>query len=263
MALFTKRRIWTRDETLVTLAYQRHLLQVGLADRLLGRLLRKLKTHDLDDRSLNVVASEHGVSFQPDGNRKHLTDANFKDILTVPLLIKAPNHKQGRVSDRPTRTTGILPSIGDILGVPVPWFTDGISVMATEIRENRDISIYRLSIVRPFEFLRWRTTVCLEGRAFEVTQRGARAHLDGVSESGNTIVLFGWAADMETLVPADSILVFVDGELAYGGMPRHARPDAGENFKAAELENSGFLLELDREPFEGSPKVRCFASFGD
>ena len=263
MALFTKRDIWTRDENLVTLAYQRHLLQVGFADRLLGRLLRELKTHDLYDRSLIVVASDHGVSFQPGGSRRHLTEANFKDILTVPLLIKTPHQKQGQVSDRPTRTTDILPSIAGILGVPAPWPTDGIPVTETEVPEDRDLASTTMSIDLPFRFLRWRTTVCLEGRAFEVTQREARAHLDGVSESGDSIVFFGWAADMETLEPADSILVFVNGELAYRGMSRHPRPDVGEHFKAAELENSGFLIELNRELFEGAPQVRCFASFGD
>ena len=263
MGLFAKRDIWTRDETLVTLAYQRHLLQAGFADRLLGRLLRKLKTHDLYDRSLIVVASDHGVSFQPGGNRRDLTDANFKDILTVPLLIKTPHQKQGRVSDRPTRTTDILPSIAGILGVPAPWSTDGIPITETEIPENRDLASTALNIVRPLEFLRWRTTVCLEGRAFEVTQSGSRVHLDEVSESGDSIVFFGWAADLETLEPADSILVFVNDELVYRGMARHPRPDVGEYFKAAELENSGLFLELDRQLFKGSPRVRCFASFGD
>ena len=263
MALFSKRGIWTRDETLVTLAYQRHLLQVGFADRLLGRLLRELKIHDLYGRSLIVVASDHGVSFRPGGSRRRLTEANFKDILTVPLLIKAPHQKQGQVSDRPTPTTDILPSIADLLGVPAPWPTDGKPVTETETQENRDLASTALSIVRPFKFLRWRTTICLEGQAFEVTQTETRAHLDVVSESGNRVVFYGWTADMGTLEPADSILVFVNGELAYRGMPRHPRPDVGEHFKAAELENSGFLFELDRELFEGGPQVRCFASFGD
>ena len=263
MALFTKRGIWTRDETLVTLAYQRHLLQVGFADRLLGRLLRELKAQDLYDRSLVVVASDHGVSFRPGGSRRHLTEANFNDILTVPLLIKAPHQRQGQLSYRPTRTTDILPSIAGILGVPTPWPTGGIPVTDTEVPEGRDLVSTDLNVHRPYRFLRWRTTVCLEGRAFEMTQREVRAHLDGVSESGDGVAFFGWAADLETLEPADSILLFVDGELAYRGMPRHPRPDVGEHFKSAELENSGFLIELDRQLFQGSPRVRCFASFGD
>lgn len=263
MSLFGKRGLWTRDEALVTLAYQRHLLQVGFADRLLGRLLRKLKAHDLYDPSLIVVASDHGVSFRPGGSRRAMTDANFKNILNVPLLIKEPHQEQGRVSDRPTRTTDILPSIAGLLGVPAPWSTDGIPVAETELPENRDLASTALNIARPYEFLRSQTTICLQGRSFGVTQRGSRVHLDEVSESGNRIVFFGWAADMETLAPADSILVFANDELVYRGMARRPRPDVVESFKAAELENSGFLLELDRELLEGSLTVRSFASFGD
>ena len=263
ISLFGKRGLWTRNEALVTLAYQRHLLQVGFADRLLGRLLRKLKAHDLYDRSLIVVASDHGVSFRPGGSRRAMTDANFKNILNVPLLIKAPHQEQGLVSDRPTQTTDILPTIAGILGVPAPWPTDGIPVTETELPENRDLASTALNIARPYEFQRSQTTICLQGRPFDVTQRGSRVHLDEVKESGNRIEFFGWAADMETLAPADSILVFVDGELAYRGMVRRPRPDVVESFKAAELENSGFLLELDRKLLEGSPTVRCFASFGD
>lgn len=263
ISLFGKRGLWTRDEALVTLAYQRHLLQVGFADRLLGRLLKKLKSHDLYDRSLVVVASDHGVSFRPGGSRRAMTDANFKNILNVPLLIKAPHQEQGRASDRPTRTTDVLPTIAGILGVPAPWPTDGIPVMETELPENRDLASTALNIARPYEFLRSQTTICLQGRSFDVTQRGSRVHLDEVKESGNRIVFFGWAADMETLAPADSILVFANGELVYRGGARRPRPDVVESFKAAELENSGFLLELDRELLEGNPAVRCFASFGD
>ena len=263
MALFGKRGLWTRDENLVTLAYQRHLLQVGFADRLLGRLLRKLKAHDLYDPSLIVVASDHGVSFQPGGSRRAMTDANLRNILNVPLLIKGPHQQQGRVSDRPTRTTDILPSIAALLGVPAPWPTDGIPVTHSGLPENRDLASTALNIARPYEFQRSQTTVCLQGRAFAVSQRGSRVHLDEVSESGNRTVFFGWAADLETLEPADSILLFANDELVYRGMARRPRPDVFEFFKAAELENSGFLIELDPELLEGSSTVRCFASFGN
>ena len=82
-------------------------------------------------------------------------------------------------------------------------------------------------------------------------------------ESGDKAIFWGWAADMETLEPADSILVFVNDEMIFQGMTRHPRPDVAKSFKAAELEDSGFYLELGRELFQGSPAVRCFAVFGD
>ncbi len=192
-----------------------------------------------------------------------MTDANFRNILNVPLLIKAPHQKKGRVSDRPTQTTDILPTIAGILGVPAPWPTDGIAVMESELPQNRDLASTALNIARPYDFLRSRTTICLQGQSFGVTQRGSRVHLDEVSESGARIVFFGWAADMETLAPADSILVFANDELVYRGMARRPRPDVVDFFKAEELEHSGFLIQFDRELLEGNPAVRCFASFGD
>lgn len=263
MGMFTKRDIWSRDESLVTLAFQRHLLQVGLADRLLGRLLRKLKDDGLYDRSLIVVVSDHGVDFQPGGNRRKVTEANFEDILTVPLLIKTPYQELGRISDRPTRTTDIFPSIAEILQVPSPWPTDGTSVNETLATEQGDPLPSALITVPPSTFLRYRTAVCLEGMTLEVTRDGAWAHLGEVTESRDKIHFPGWAADVENLELADAILVFVNSELIFQGMTRHPRPDVAKYFKAKELEYSGFDLDLARELFRGNPEVRCFAVFGD
>lgn len=68
---------------------------------------------------------------------------NCRDILDVPLLIKVPYQKQGQVSDRPTRTIDILPSIVDILGMSSPWPTDGISVWEPAVTGNRDLNQIR------------------------------------------------------------------------------------------------------------------------
>ena len=263
MGMFTKRDIWSRDESLVTLAFQRHLLQVGMADRLLGRLLRKLRDDGLYDRSIIVVVSDHGVDFQPGGNRRKVTEENFEDILTVPLLIKTPYQELGRISDRPTRTTDIFPSIAEILQVPSPWPTDGTSVYETLETEQGDPLSSALNTVPPSTFLRYRTAVCLDGMTLEVTQDGAWAHLGEVTESGDTIRFPGWAADVESLELADAILVFVNNELIFQGMTRNHRPDVAKYFKAKELEYSGFDLEMARKLFRGNPEVRCFAVFGD
>ena len=264
MSLFPPRRgIWTRDESLVTLAFQRHLLQVGLADRLLGRLLRQMRAARLYDRSLIIVVADHGISFQPGGWKRELTRTNFKDILAVPLLIKAPYQKQGRESYRHTRSTDVFPSIAGILGVPAPWPTDGIPVTESGMLRDRDLASTAMSNFPPAESLRYRTTVCKDGTAIEVSPDGVMARLDTVEDSGGKISFWGWAADMATRKPADSILLFVDGALIYEGMTRRSRPDVVEYFDEAELGNTGFFLELGRERFVASRQVRCFAVFGD
>ena len=48
---------------LVKVSYQRHLLQLGLADRLLGELLARLRRLDLYDDALIVVVADHGIGF--------------------------------------------------------------------------------------------------------------------------------------------------------------------------------------------------------
>ena len=260
MNLFLEFEVWSSDETLVTLAYQRHLLQVGFADRLLGRLLRKLRSSGLFDRSLIVVVSDHGTSFRPGASRRRLTVDNFEDLLAVPLFVKVPNQKRGRVSERPTLTTDIFPSIAGILGIPVPWPTDGVPVMETAGLENRDLVSIAAGM---FQFPGHRTTVCLEGAAIEVSQDGVWSLLDAVVEREGKMSFFGWAADKATLDPADSILLFADGDLVYQGMNRHPRPDAAEYYNEDDLEQSGFHLKLDPELFQGKKSVRSFAVFGD
>ncbi len=260
MNLFLEYEVWRSDETLVTLAFQRHLLQVGFADRLLGRLLRKLRTSGLFDRSLIVVVSDHGASFRPGASRRRITVDNFEDLLAVPLFIKVPGQKRGRVSDRPTLTTDIFPSIAGILGVSAPWPTDGVPVMESGGMENRNpVSV----AAGMFQFPGHRTTVCLEGASIEVSRGGVWSLLDVVVERDGKMSFFGWAADMCTLKPADSILLFADGDLVHQGMNRYPRPDVAEYYKEDDLEQSGFHLKFDPELFQWKQRVRCFAVFGD
>ena len=260
MNLFLEYENWRSDESLVTLAFQRHLLQVGFADRLLGRLLRKLRSSGVFDRSLIVVVSDHGASFRPGASRRRITVDNFEDVLAVPLFLKVPNQKRGRVSDRPTLTTDIFPSIAGILGVSAPWPTDGVPVTEISGLANRDLVSIAAGM---FQFPGHRTTVCLEDAAIEVSQGGVWSLLDVVVQKDGKMSFFGWAADMVTLKPADSILLFADGDLVYQGMNRYPRPDVADYYKEDDLEQSGFHLELDPEIFHGKQRVRSFAIFGD
>ena len=57
------REHWDSIPWLSQQKYQRHLLQVELADRLLGLTLDRLRATGLYDRSLIVVTADHGESF--------------------------------------------------------------------------------------------------------------------------------------------------------------------------------------------------------
>ena len=194
------------------------------------------------------------------------TEANFQDILSVPLIIKAPYQKKGQVSDRYVETIDIVPTIADILEVRVPWPTDGMSAMGTENRSHSEKSpsggeratppFTNFTLFHP-------TTVCLEGAALAVIQEGAWVYLDGVKEEAGKVLFFGWAADIKTHRAADAITVFVDGELVYKGATGHPREDVAEHFGLAGMKDSGFLFEIDRELLQSDSEVRCFALFRD
>ena len=131
---------WTGDPELAIQAQQRHLLQVGYTDLALGRILDKLQETGLYDRSLVVVVADHGVSFRPHGERRRVEEGNMEEIAFVPLFVKPPGRTDGEIVDEHARTTDIVPTIADILGVEVPWETDGRSLL-TEGGDGPDVRV--------------------------------------------------------------------------------------------------------------------------
>jgi hypothetical protein len=117
--------VWTTNQAAVDQHWQRHLLQLGYADRVLGRLLARLRATGLYDRALLVVTADHGVSFRAGQKRRPLSPANLQDIAFVPLFVKVPGQRRGRTVHARARTIDILPTIAKALGVAIPWHVDG------------------------------------------------------------------------------------------------------------------------------------------
>jgi arylsulfatase A-like enzyme len=114
---------WGPDPLLAQQAQQRYLLQVGYADRFVGRLLRRLESTGLLEASLVVVTADHGVSFHASDGRR-TSRRHLEDIAFVPLFIKLPRQRSGRVADRPIATSAILPLVARELGIELPWRAD-------------------------------------------------------------------------------------------------------------------------------------------
>ena len=134
------------NEYLLQQAYQRHLLQAGFADRLLGTLLRRLREKHLYDRALIVVTADNGESFLHRRANRHLaTPQTVEDIADTPLFIKRPFQSAGRISDRHVRTEDILPTIADVLGIRMPWRVDGSSVFDGSAHIPRDVDVFMRS----------------------------------------------------------------------------------------------------------------------
>lgn len=125
-----KSEITPRDREGAVEGYRRHLFQVGYVDRLLGEVVERLRAADLYDRSLLIVTADHGANFlKLATQRRHVTETTVAEILSVPLLIKAPGQDAGMVDDRLVETVDILPTIADYAGVSPPWPVDGSSLV--------------------------------------------------------------------------------------------------------------------------------------
>ena len=108
---------WVGPQWQVDQSFQRHLLQTQYADRLLGRLLDRLRAADLYDRALVVVTADHGVAFRAGDRRRTPTPTNLHDVANMPLFIKAPGQREGKVVDGAVRTIDVLPTMARELGI--------------------------------------------------------------------------------------------------------------------------------------------------
>ncbi|WFE66299.1 sulfatase-like hydrolase/transferase [Micromonospora sp. WMMD714] len=113
----------------VELAHARHLAQLRYTDRLLGETLRTLRAGGLYDRSLVVLTADHGVSFTRDwqGRGQDAIDHAAGEVAWVPMFVKEPGQRAGRVDDRNWEHVDLLPTIADAVHVRIPWRLDGRS----------------------------------------------------------------------------------------------------------------------------------------
>jgi Sulfatase len=127
---------------LVKVSYQRHLLQLGLADRLLGELIARLRKLGLYRDALVVVVADHGIGFHLGVERRAVTPRNVEDLAPVPLIVKLPGQRRGRVEGRHVETIDILPTILQLTGLEAPRPLDGRSLLAPVASPARRVTVF-------------------------------------------------------------------------------------------------------------------------
>lgn len=132
---------WSNDPAPAHHAFQRHLLQLVYADRLLGQVMRRLRARGLYDRALVVVAADHGVSFRPGAAPRLGMRENVEDVLSVPLFVKRPGQRRGTVSARFVRTIDVVPTVAAAAGARAGGPFDGQPVFAPGFRDPRTVGV--------------------------------------------------------------------------------------------------------------------------
>jgi hypothetical protein len=143
------------DPTLVRQSWQRHLLQVGTADKLLGELMARLKETHLYERSMIVVMSDHGVSFRDRAtDRRTIVPANARDIAPIALFMKYPNQQRGRRDGGLVRNYDVLPTIARQIGLKLPRGVRGKPASSRAVDRRRRVKILSRSHLGPVTITR-------------------------------------------------------------------------------------------------------------
>jgi hypothetical protein len=174
-----------------------------------------LEENELYDRSLIVVTADHGTSFVPGQPRRVPDNETVAGVAAVPLLVKEPSQRRGRIEDTSVQTVDVLPTISEVLDAPVPWDDiDGTSLLtgdrtpAPELRMGAGGRIIDLSAVerRKFKVVREKFVLfAAEGRSIDPFKIGPRGTED----------LVGRALDELTVGPPFDAVARVENLDAY------------------------------------------------
>jgi len=132
---------WGSDPWLATQAEQRYFLQLGYTDGALGLILRRLRATRLYDRALIIVTADHGASFRPGTPRRNISRNNLVDIAFMPLFVKLPGQRRGRIDDSFAQTIDVLPTIASVLHSRIPWHVDGKPLVGRKLPADGTVSV--------------------------------------------------------------------------------------------------------------------------
>ncbi|MPZ51305.1 MAG: sulfatase-like hydrolase/transferase [Acidimicrobiia bacterium] len=239
---------WGPDEWLNEQGRQRHLLQVAYTDSVIGDAMAGLEELGIYEDALIVVVADHGITIREEiPHQRIIYPDTVGSIAAVPLFVKYPDDweeapEPGTIDDVRAETTDIVPTIAGVLGVDVPWETDGLSLLDPARSERTESTMVgtggpvtfgvdggeKLEVARgmaewfptgdPYELLPDRSFADLVGTTPDVAesdevrlsldQEETLADLDGDSEPWPSF-LAGWLVVEGGVVPDDALVAIL------------------------------------------------------
>lgn len=128
-----------------TYGHDLYVGEIAFADSQIGRLLEALEQRKLLDRTIVIVAGDHGESLGDHGERDHGVFI-YEEVLRVPLMIRAASLRPLRVGGV-VRLIDVMPTVLHLLDIPSPP-VDGVSLgdLVTGRRSALDLEAYSESL---------------------------------------------------------------------------------------------------------------------
>ena len=103
-----------------------YMASVSYIDMQVGKLINELKKQGIENNTIIVLWGDHGWHLGDHGIWcKH---SNFEQATHAPLIFSAPGTKHGISNKSPVEFVDIYPTLCDLAGIPIPEFTDGVSL---------------------------------------------------------------------------------------------------------------------------------------
>ena len=103
--------------------------EIAFADEQIGRVLRFLKDKGLYQKSVIIVAGDHGEGLGEHSEKTHGFFI-YSSTLRVPLIIHLPEISGVKQSTEPVSLADIVPTVMQFLGLPVPAQVQGKSLLS-------------------------------------------------------------------------------------------------------------------------------------
>jgi len=103
--------------------------EIAYVDSAVGRLVAMLERKGVLDRTLIVAIGDHGESLGEHGEQEHGLFL-YDSVLHIPFIARLPARAHaGLVVTEQVRALDLMPTVLDVLGVPVPPHLDGRSLV--------------------------------------------------------------------------------------------------------------------------------------
>ncbi|HEY3297810.1 MAG TPA: sulfatase, partial [Armatimonadota bacterium] len=116
--------------------------EIAYTDRYIGLLLAELKRLNLYEDTLIVLLADHGEEFGEHGKMSHGIHL-YDESISVPLIVKLPGQKEGKVVQGAFSLVNLLPTVTDYIHCDTSAMEfQGTAVPLKGLRKVRESNIY-------------------------------------------------------------------------------------------------------------------------
>ena len=102
--------------------------EIAYVDSLIGKVIDKLREKRILDKSIVIIAADHGESLGEHGESSHAFFI-YDATVSVPLILRLPEgNPTARTIDGQVENVDIMPTLLELLGVPIPKDVQGESL---------------------------------------------------------------------------------------------------------------------------------------